>query len=251
MSKEIEKKEEDNIKITESSINYIITQNQIITVPKISKTDIKNGGKFAQWIDAHTSRQINILDKDYWKSSELMRALIEEDEVKNNKWLFIIIWIILFISILVWIAFIWNSWDIKKVDVKKENEYIKNVSDPLKEEIKKIEIKEDIPKVNIEKVENNNIWDFRSEFELEKLQIQYWQLIEENNNLLVDNNILIEENKILKEKVENYENKAKNITSEAFLLHLGQMVYNKCETAEDEGIKNNCKDLYFNYVKND
>jgi len=69
IDKENEKIEDENyVEIKTDGINYIISHNQVLTVPRILKKDIEAGWKFCKWIDSYTGEEVKILDKDYWKS---------------------------------------------------------------------------------------------------------------------------------------------------------------------------------------
>jgi len=42
-----------------------------------------------------------------------------------------------------------------------------------------------------------------------------------------------------------------NSPSDEFIYYLGYNVYEKCENTNNEQIKANCKDLYYNFLKNE
>ena len=98
----------------------------------------------------------------------------------------------------------------------------------------------------------------RLNFEYETLQISYERVQNENEYLSAENQNLLQKNIELQEKysiaaaeLQQIKNKPKNIDSEEFLLYLGSEVSKLCEKADSEGEKNKCKDLFYNYVKND
>jgi len=258
IDKEIKKVEKNEyIEVETDGINYVISHNQILTVPKITQKEIEKWGKFCEWLDFYTWETVKILDKDYGKSAELMRALLEEEQPKSRKWLYVIIWTVIFIILIILVIVINNnSGDIKAVVRPVINSItqkdLEEKSKPKKEVIKVIQKQE-----KIVELPKNNIDDFKNSFELQKLEIEYNFILEEKNELVAENFILsselTEKNGIIQnltEKLQKYELESQNLSQEAFKKHLGQTVLDRCEKMTIQGIENNCKDLYFKFVDN-
>lgn len=256
-----------------SDYNFIISQNKVLFVPKITNNEIKSGGKYCFWQDYNTGNTVQILDKDYGKSAELMRSLLETDSYTpfwKKALIFLILWVIIF---WVWSMIFSFSWS-----EEKKNEIIKvlpNIGDKVKiikdetilqkEKEKEIIVNTKWPLDENIKIQNNKINNLKKDFEIESLKIEIQRIIDEKNLLThknfelwekiaeKNNNIklLTQEIIIYKEKLRKYTEKPQNLTQEAFLLHLGNIVYDGCEKAELEGDKNKCKDIYFKFIQND
>ncbi|NOQ50458.1 MAG: hypothetical protein GQ557_02175 [Mycoplasmataceae bacterium] len=239
------------------NLNFIISQNKIVKVDLINKEEIKRGGKLSAWYIFETSQNIQILDKDYGKSSELMRSLLEEETEENwvvKTVIFLIIgFIILCFTIFLIIYFTWEKPPDKKVVIKK---------DPIIElrDIELINKSKGVEKNKLPK-ENNNIIQplsfevLQKDFDLKTLNIENTKLLLENEELKQINILLIEENEELKQYLEKEKEKntiKKDINNwlEEFKRYLGHILYEGCLKEEEDGKKNKCKDLYYNFVKN-
>jgi hypothetical protein len=95
------------------------------------------------------------------------------------------------------------------------------------------------------------------DYELEVSRLENKRLQNDNEDLLKKYNDLLKlsenNDKLLKECNTNlkiYTDIPKNLTQDAFLLHLGTKIYEQCEKTQIEEEKNKCKDLYFDYVNN-
>lgn len=89
-----------NFKEDQKKISLIIDHCRVYEVEKIEKKEIKRGWKFSKnWL-------YEILDKDYGKSAELMRYVVEERKKMSMVWIIIlcIVWI-LFIILTIYIIY--------------------------------------------------------------------------------------------------------------------------------------------------
>lgn len=235
--------------------NYIISHNKLIFVDKIESKEIRAGGKYSYGVNYETGETAQVLDKDYWKSAELMRSLVEEENYTPlwKKLLFLLI-------ITGAVGFVWF---IAYMLIPTAEKPVVNKT-PLSQ---KIEI---IPKLEQKETINNNISNpviqkdslsveiLKRDYDIESMGLEINRIMEEKNILISENfelTGLIEEKDIkiknLEEKLLIYSQKPKDLTQEAFLMHLGTLVYERCEKTELETENNNCKELYYNYVKND
>jgi hypothetical protein len=137
-------------------------------------------------------------------------------------------------------------------------------TNPINKVKKEGVIKEVQNNIEVIPTKNNIIQDssmeieiMKKDYEIESLKLEYNRLMDEKNILTQDNFNLtskLEEKDIkineLEEKLSIYAEKPKDLTQEAFLLHLGTLIYKRCEKSQNETEKNNCKDLYFDYIKN-
>ena len=65
IEKEMAKVQEKEIENKVADYNFIISQNKVLFVDKITNKDIKNGGKFSQGQNYYNGDTVQILDKDY------------------------------------------------------------------------------------------------------------------------------------------------------------------------------------------
>ena len=273
-----EKAEVENVIVNH---NFIISQNRVLFVDKITNKDIKNGGKFSKWENYMTGESVQILDKDYGKSAELMRALLETENATplwKKALILLILWGIIFA---VWVVLfsVIPSWE---KEVKKENTIIENngatqvgdesslikwtltapkieIEEPEIEETKNWPMQSFRASESIEVIQaENEIETLKQNYEMEKLKIELQKLMKEKNEEVHKNfelqTEIEEKNEIivnLEQKVKILESKPKNLSQEAFLLHLGNVVYERCEKAEARGEKNGCKDIYYNFITNE
>lgn len=259
---------EENKKVI-NDFNFIISHNEVIFVDSINSKEIKAGGKYSQGYNHNTNESVQILDKDYWKSAELMRALLETD---NNTWLFKkwLIFFMIFISFIgIWIV-IYSSIteeESSKPIIKAEpipinnrvSEFNSNIIEQKKEIIPITNQEKEIIPITNQAIKNDNeILLLKKEFHIESLTLDLQRIMEEKN-LLTHENFELKDNivkkdiliKDLEQKIKAYDEKANDLSQEEFLKFLGQEIYERCEKSEREGEKNSCKDLYYKFIKND
>lgn len=263
--------------------SFIISHNNIIFVEEIEKSQIDNWGKYSFWENPMTGETVEILDKDYWKSSELMRALLE-----NNSWgpgpnlkKILIVWAIL-ISVIVIIFVLIPTKKEEKIIPKVENVYDQNKSTTTVV-VDKIEkpitinntwsitntwiISEDQKIKNEIEIQKKELESLKNEIALSKLQLdnqkvndnliydnwvfqkQVNELSTENEKIKTENLLLIDKNKDLENKnkeliIENNEFKLVN-NSNDFIFFLWNKIFEQCEKIKSDY----CKNLYFWYIK--
>jgi len=235
---------------------FLISHNEIIEVDNITDKDIKDGGKYSTWENYITWDKFEILDKDYWKSPELMRMLLAPKIKKTNFIKYIIVWgVTLLIFILTVVVFSYNSntakitnntWIINKEVIPKHSEVI-----PIKKEV--VPIKENIQNKDSWFIGFSQPLKSKDQINFEKTA-KMWEidrLILENTKLREENTKLTIENTKLKENIQSQNIVNKDLTLEAFKMYLGNIVYKQCEKTWQEGLINKCKDLYYKYVQND
>ena len=241
--------------------NYLLEHGKVIVVDKIDKKEENHkSGLFYSGIDYKTNDTINVLNKDAWKSAELIRIVMQ----KKNKmplWLLItllITWIITTIIVLVIVANVLGNitWQVKTPELKTTN----TSSSIVVTDIEKTPIVNDEKKENINENESEILysWYTQPEYNFDKLQADYTiqeltlelqkkdkiinDLELEKEKIKNDKNILLAENENLKSILEDYKKKK-------IFYDLGKQLDSICDT--NENIKPICKDLYFNLVKND
>ena len=246
--------------------NIIISHNQVMVVDNIDKEEIKKWGKYSTWFDYKNDLKINILDKDFWKSAELMRALLEEpvESWGLKRIIVVIIWLIVFLFSIIVIYYIFNT---------KEN---KNISPIVNENIKpkinnkgpldnKVELESKpapkttpmlvAPNVKLKtNIVNDDTIRLNNSLELARLEFSYEKekLVFKLNECNLKKEVY--ENKIskLEEKNKICERPIQKIDTDSFLYFLGDNVYKGCKKLEKQWKKNTCKDLYYNFInKND
>ena len=237
---------------------YLIEKNVVIPVDKITD-DIKQKSIIYSWY-TNDWEEINIYDLENWKLAPIVRYLIEWWDEKGNKiLLWLIIWWLLFVAIILIIIFSWND-EVKKID---NNIISKSIIPTWKIEIEKKEIKlpVEIKKDNFENELRNEIdmmtWlkkeaeieTLRINFELEKKNITIQKLNIKNSDLLEKKLELEKEIEKLKDNVKISIKRIINEPKDGFIYYLGDNIYKKCENTLDEKILNNCKELYYKYMK--
>lgn len=263
---EVEKKEinEDqeniiNIENINNLLSFEVSHNRIIFLDKPikNKEKLHKNWKYIYWKDYRSNLEVEILDKDYWKSAELIRLVLETR--KKNK-LLIIAWIILSL-IMFWILASVVSSFIKPKEETKKIEPIISTQAPI------FTPSEDLPKsidnnenINIIENENKNkivsdetnIQLAKLDYQAVELSLQIWLLNKQNEILQAELNektLLIEkkDNLINKQSLElaDKEEKIKNLTSNEFILFIGNKIIQECEKNKNEY----CKELYFKYLQ--
>lgn len=268
---EEDKEVEDLVENIDSLLSLEISHNRIIFLDKRIKNKEKThkNWKYNYWKDYRTWLEVEILDRDFWKSAELMRLVLETK--KKNKAL-LIIWVIFsFIFVFIFLIIIWNFL------TKKEDEIIINKQiNPIitQPQIQKpIEINNNVLKdeknieKNIDKVEkdvmieneNKNKTNWNENIQLMSLDYQSKQLTLELNLTIKKNELLVieieEKNKLIENKqieinnlyliISDNQAKLNNLTSNDFYLYLGKKVEQECEKNQN----NYCKELYYWFLK--
>ena len=142
--------------------------------------------------------------------------------------------------------------------VERNVEVIPGLNQEKVEEVKEEKI-EVTPGLNQEKInqlgqENSQKMDFdnyKLEFEYKKLQLDYQEVMEEKNELTHENFELKEKIEELEAKLEKYNKNSENLSQEAFKLHLGNLILERCEKTPVESEANKCKDLYYKFVNDE
>lgn len=242
-------------KVKENDLNFIISQNKVFSIDKIKDSEIKAGWKLSEGFIFETSQTITILDKDYGKSAELMRSLLEEES--GNNWILktiFLFWIgLIFICITIFLIIFLISEKPKDNIIIKKDPIIQKQDIELIEKSKWI-IKNDLPKENINIIQPLSFEVMQKDFDIKTLSKENIELKSKNEELKIINNLLIIDNEELKQSLEDQKEKNsikedKNNSLEEFKKYLGYIVYTWCTKAEEEGKINKCKDLYYNFVK--
>lgn len=241
-----------------NNTNLIIDHNRVFKVENITKKEIKQWGKLSKSRDW----QYIILDKDYWKSPELMRYVVEEIK---PVWfgIYILIWFlgIIFVWITIFlITLFFDNWSKKIVP---ENNIIS-----IPPTTKPIIIKENSNTWNIQPIPTNNLpvinsnsWvvDIRDNADYIELNTQFFALQDQIK-------VMEKDAWILQYKFENCSKNntptivtpecknsviEKELTEiEKFHIKLWKQIAEKCDLA----IKTNsvdswlCKDIYSNFL---
>lgn len=262
--------------------SFIISHNNIIFVEEIEKAQIENWGKYSFWENPMTGETVEILDKDYWKSSELMRALLENwttwSSINMRK--IIIVWAIVISVIVIIFALLPKS---KEKEVPKIENYINQNTGTTTVVVDKIEkpiitnntwsinntwtISEEQKTKNEIEIQKKELENLKNEIALSKVQLdnqrvndnliydnwvfqkQITELSSENEKIKTENLLLIDKNKELESKnkeliIENNEFKLIN-NSNDFIFFLWNKIYDQCEKIKSDY----CKNLYFWYIK--
>lgn len=243
-----------------SKMKYLIEKNVVIPVEKITD-DIEEKSIKYSWYN-HDWKNIEIYDLENWKLAPIVRYLIEWwDEKRSNLLLWWMIWWMLLIAVILIIIFSWND-EVKKVEnnvVTKSVFPIWNtkINEPKEKEEIIVEVKEN----NFENELKNEIdmmsWlkkeaeieTLRINFELEKKNITIEKLNAKNNDLIEKKQELEKEIAKLENNVEISKNRIIKEPKDEFIYYLGDNIYQKCESALDDKILNNCKELYYKYMK--
>ena len=254
--------------IIEKDINIIIQKNNAIFVDKISKRDKKIWGKIAYWYDFLTDKSICIIDQDYWRSKELIRALLEDDVEEWSTFKKILYSLMILIVAVIVVALLYFIW-VKIFDSKTETN---------------IPIKTNIPIIQENKIQNipwsiNNTWTWninnfdnninlskkqeiktetkveninyeletikmKCEFEKQTILMEKNECLTRNNNFTFELTELKEKNKNLSLEIEQNKEKLKNLSKEDFFYYLGHKVFEECENKKSEY----CKTLYYEFL---
>ena len=169
--------------------DLIVSQNQIL-VRSITNEEVKKWWKLSEWESYRKNVSFRILDKDYWKSAELMRYILEDWDTKNNSIKFyIILWVLAFVLLATWfIVIFWWEKEVEQnnVDVSEVQENLfEELAEPkgqntliLWEEITwswEIESESKIleeQKIEQQKAQLENVAKLQNQFQLQELQIE-------------------------------------------------------------------------------
>lgn len=227
---------------------YLIEKNVLIPVEKVPK-EVEENAILYTWYTLE-GENIDVYDMENGKLAPIVRYLIEWWEWKNNKILaFVMLWVGLFFILIIWFLVFWeNEKPVPKIPIVNENTILPNEKIEEEKEIIIIDNTENDLKNEIEVLKSNknntDIEKMRNLFELEKKNIEIQRLTIKNEELTEENKILIENSKKpIKRIIET--------PKDAFIYYLGDNVYQKCESATQEKIIENCKNLYFEYKKHD
>jgi len=211
--------------------NIIISHNRILEVEKIEEKEIKEGGKISE------NENYFILDKDYWKSEELMRALLEKKK-KLPTWLLAIM--VIFGAIMSIVIMV-MTYNLIKSYVSPP------VVAPITKQIPVIQKEIKVTPINEEKQETIIIQNTE---EFEKINADYLALQVEYKKLL-DNPTINEIEVIKYEEVVVLRDLSEK---EEFIMSLWQNILNKCDKLIIKDIDNKgtlaCKNLYAKYILN-
>lgn len=233
--------------------NILISHNRVLEVQEITNKEIKDGWKLSE------NENYRILDKDYWKSEELMRLLLEKKK-RLPMWLLAILVVIASIFALLVLNVLYKMLTAEAPVKQTIPTPITQPTTPVKTiELKTEEEKEN--EIEIEKI-NDNYSDLQIAYnwvneEYEILQNKYFNLEADFNVVSEKYEEVSEEKQKIDKKLLDCENEEKNIVfnsdKEAFIFYLWQSILKKC----DEAIKNEnwqfeaCKTLYSNYLLNE
>lgn len=283
--KEKKEKDKDENELVVNDYNFIISHNVVLFVNAITKKEINAWWKYNFWQNHKTGETVQILDKDYWKSAELMRSLVEED-YDIPLWKKILVFSIIFFVLIIVVIIVYSIF----IPDEKPTIPTKNVTQQIIPWINNNQPKVETPITPAPTNFNNTAtwttqtWQIlqttnattvfqdsqlsieimKKDYEIQSLTLEYERLTKENNLLIEENtkitnqnkekDLIISQNKILIEdlekKLKEFTNIPKNLSQEAFIINLGTQIYNKCEKWDlSEVEKVNCKELYFNFVK--
>ena len=237
--------------------SYIIQHNEAIEVDSIPGGEkTHKSWKYITWTNYKTGESIEILDKDYWKSAELMRLLLAK---KGNPWLFAL-YVFLALSIMgvmwyFWYQFFQGNGGSIVPQINQEKNIVQNqtpswsIPGMQKKPVEPVEIKE--PEVNTVQL-NQEIMD---------QWIYIESLLKEKTELEEKVEKLEQEKTLLQETVEKCNNNITELleesnkkTKDGLIFRLGEMIDERCSKWIDFGTdkqKDVCQTLYTNYLKND
>lgn len=265
LKKELDEIDKETLKMPfveneNNSLSFEISHNRIIFLDKPIKRREKThkNWKYSYWKDYRSNLEIEILDRDYWKSAELIRLVLE---TKKKSKALIILWIIFsFIIIIIVLVFVWNIVN-KQATQQVENKPIitpiipPNQGTPQETQIKNID---NVTNNDIIIDENKNKNDLTNnqmlalEYQAEEMSLQINLLMKKNEFLQSELNektlLITQKDELINKKsneIEEISQKLKNLTSNDFILYLGNKIADECE----KNSNNYCKDLYFNYIK--
>lgn len=236
------KKMDDYRRKKDDRIQIIISHNRVLEVERIESKDFK------EWWKISENEDFIILDKDYWKSAELMRALLEKKK-KMPFWVFVLLivwWIIFSIIILIITYKVIMSVIAPPVPVATENNQVIKTTPLVVNPVKQTEIITNSWSIT-------NSWNIATapiiDLEKQKLEDDYMAL-QLAYNEEIKKTCEIKE-KIIEVPKEIFIEK-KLTEKEKFLMNLWNEIFNKC----DNLIKNNindaetetCKNLYSKYI---
>lgn len=240
-----------------TSLSMEISHNRIIFLDKPIKRREKThkNWKYSYWKDYRSNFEVEILDRDYWKSAELMRQVLENK--KKSIWLLIlwlVSWLVIIFIVLAIVSNLLNSNTIKNQNVNNENKTPIITAPIIENPIENIPIEEN---KNIDNFENNLIVEEnknKNDFDLQNaelnlqlkiMSLDYEKIKVELNEKNLENEKL---NDVINQKeleIEELRAKIKNLTSNEFYLFLGTKIVEECE----KNANNYCKELYFNYLQ--
>lgn len=246
-----------------SLLSLEISHNRIIFLDKPIKNKEKThkNWKYNYWKDYRTGLEVEILDRDFWKSAELMRLVLE---TKKKSKALLILWVIFwFIFIFIFLIIVWNFLNKKETAPVTTPIISPVITQPqVQPQAQNIEVKQNIDNtgaLDIIEDENKNKtnWDANNN-QMLALDYQAQQLTLELNlahkkiQLLqaeLDERawILAQKQQELNEKdlkIAELNSKLQNLTSNEFLLFLGSKIAQECEKNQNDY----CKELYFKYI---
>lgn len=246
-----------------SLLSLEISHNRIIFLDKPIKNKEKThkNWKYNYWKDYRTGLEVEILDRDFWKSAELMRLVLE---TKKKSKALLILWVIFwFIFIFIFLIIVWNFLNKKETAPVTTPIISPVITQPqVQPQAQNIEVKQNIDNtgaLDIIEDENKNKtnWDANNN-QMLALDYQAQQLTLELNlahkkiQLLqaeLDERawILAQKQQELNEKglkIAELNSKLQNLTSNEFLLFLGNKIAQECEKNQNDY----CKELYFKYI---
>lgn len=267
--KEIEKQDEidketlqmPSIQDETASISLEISHNRIIFLDKPIKRREKThkNWKYSYWKDYRSNLEVEILDRDYWKSAELMRLVMETK--KKKIWL-LILWIFFaFILVFVIIIIIANTLGAKTTTptttpiITPITQTTAPISQINPTPWRNIDIKTNTGTIVDENKNKNDLTNNQMlalEYQAQEAALQINLLMKKNEFLQSELNektlIITQKDELINKKaleIDELTAKLKNLTANDFILYLGNKIASECEKNQN----NYCKELYFNYIK--
>lgn len=249
------------------NVNIIIAWNRILIVDSIDKKELESW-RVTSWYDEVEGRKYTILDKDYGKSSELMRMLLEEEQGWWMPILFkVLIGLFILVSLTIWSIFVYGMFSdnedqapvlsTQRIEIQESRNAMEIEEEQEQEEDQPIiSIIDTTPVENcVAESNRNQLQSLSFEIESERNQFRISSLQDEINTCTTKiaekqrEISLLEADKL--ELSQYIQNIPKNSDKEKFLLHLGTELSKKCENTSEENVKESCKQLYYNYLQND
>jgi len=220
----LQKRIDTRQKVWKIKTNIIISHNRILEVEKIEDKEIKEGWKLNE------NENYRILDKDYWKSEELMRQLLEKKK-KVPFWLFLLMIIfggVVSIIIMIMTYNILMSYISPPVEAPKKNPI------PLVQNEIKVTPKNEVKEEKVIIDENKEFEKIKHDYEA--LEIAYFEELEKT----------CENTEVIKEVEKPLTQK------EEFIMNLWKSILFKCDNLIKNSINDKetetCKNLYAKYI---
>lgn len=224
---------------------YQVRSNIVWEVPKLEW----DKGIISTWTDKD-GENITIQNLDAGNAVELMRIALEDDA--RGFWRIILyIGAILLVVGIVYFVYTWFSYSDMEVWplIPIPWEVVEQVPIISQEPLQGTGTTVPIESFNIEEERAK----MQADFQYQQLTLEHTKTLQELEKANTYKGLYEEElqkNSDLQKQIEKL-SKPADIGKQDFLLKLWQEVYDRCDKLPEWEAKNSCKDLFFNYIKND